>query len=96
MSEAIRAGGEALRERVVEFCRDLVRIPSFSGEEGEAAERTAQEMRELGYDEARERVRRERFAKALEVLDAPAEDLEAFLALAEAADEKPPETADGE
>lgn len=51
MSEAIRSGASALRGRVTEFCRELVRIPSYSGEEGQAAERTAQEMRQLGYDE---------------------------------------------
>ena len=51
MNQAIREGGADLRARVTEFCRDLVRIPSFSGEEGEAAERTADEMSRLGLDE---------------------------------------------
>ena len=49
--DALREAGRAARERTVELCRDLVRIPSFSGEEGDAAERTAEEMRGLGYDE---------------------------------------------
>lgn len=50
-SQAIREAGHARRERAISFCRDLVRIPSFSGEEGEAAELTAEEMRRVGLDE---------------------------------------------
>jgi len=38
-------------ERVVELCRALLRIPSFSGEEKAAAEWIAQTMRQDGFDE---------------------------------------------
>ena len=44
---------------------------------------TIEDVREVGLDEAEERVRRARFAKALELLAAPAADLDALLALAE-------------
>lgn len=43
---------------------------------------TIEEVREHGYEAALERVRHRRFAKALELLGAPAADLEAFLAIA--------------
>ena len=42
--------------------------------------------RARGLEEAKERVRRARFAKALEILDGPADDLEAFVALAESSE----------
>jgi putative selenium metabolism hydrolase len=38
-------------DRVVGFARELVRIPSLSGEEGEVAERTRREMEALRYDD---------------------------------------------
>lgn len=44
------------------------------------------DVRAHGLDEALTRVRRARFAKALELLDAPASDLDAFLALTEQGD----------
>ncbi|KAA3614246.1 MAG: hypothetical protein DWQ01_00665 [Planctomycetota bacterium] len=44
---------------------------------------TLKDVRRLGYEQAFEQVRRARFAKALELLGAPATDLEALLALAE-------------
>jgi putative selenium metabolism hydrolase len=40
-------------ERAIEFAAELVRIPSLSGEEGEVARRIVDEMRALGFDEAR-------------------------------------------
>ena len=47
---------------------------------------TIEDVRAHGFEEALERVRRARFAKALEVLEAPAHDLDALVALARAAD----------
>ncbi len=47
---------------------------------------TIEAVREHGYDDALARVRRARFAKALEVLGAPAGDLDALVALADDAD----------
>ncbi len=38
------------KEFLIEFTRDLVRLPSPSGEEQRVAERVAAEMRKLGYD----------------------------------------------
>jgi len=48
---------------------------------------TIEEVRAKGFDEAHAEVRRARFAKALELLGAPADDVEAFVALADAADD---------
>ncbi len=39
------------RQALVEFLRDLVRIPSFSRQEGEVVARITQEMRQIGFDE---------------------------------------------
>jgi C-terminal processing protease CtpA/Prc len=47
---------------------------------------TIEDVRAHGYDEALARVRRARFGKALEVLGAPADDLDALLAMADEAD----------
>jgi len=47
---------------------------------------TLEAARAHGFDQALERVRRARFAQALEVLGAPAADLDALLALADEAD----------
>ena len=44
------AARAAVREPVLAFCRDLVRIPSPSGDEERAAARVAEEMRRLGFD----------------------------------------------
>src|ERR1044071_8904294 len=40
-------------ERAIRFAADLIRIPSLPGEEGAVAERIVQELRALGFDEAR-------------------------------------------
>jgi putative selenium metabolism hydrolase len=40
-------------ERAIGFAADLVRIPSLSGEEGAVARRIVEELRALGFDEAR-------------------------------------------
>jgi putative selenium metabolism hydrolase len=68
--DAVRDAGARLREVVIGFCRDLVRIPSFSGDEGAAAERTADELRRLGLDE----VTIDRAGNVLGVLHANASD----------------------
>ncbi|MHC5211808.1 MAG: S41 family peptidase [Planctomycetota bacterium] len=47
---------------------------------------TIEDVRARGYEEAMARVPRARFAKALELLGAPASDLDAFVALADEAD----------
>lgn len=39
-------------DRVIEFARDLIRIPSPPGGEGDVARRVLEEFRALGYDEA--------------------------------------------
>lgn len=39
------------RERMTEFCREIIRIPSISGQEEQCAIRVAGEMKDLGYDE---------------------------------------------
>ena len=36
---------------LIAFCRELIRIPSFSGRERDAAERIARRMKEFGFDE---------------------------------------------
>lgn len=52
MREAINmnvlSAGE--REKLVQFCRDIVAIPSLSGQEGDVADRIRTEMIRLGYD----------------------------------------------
>ncbi|HEX2076938.1 MAG TPA: M20/M25/M40 family metallo-hydrolase [Longimicrobium sp.] len=40
-------------ERAMEFAAELIRIPSLSGEEGAVARRILEELRALGFDEAR-------------------------------------------
>jgi len=52
---------------------------------------TIADVRSLGIDMALEQVRRARLSKALEVLGAPASDLEAFVTLTVAADRSPKE-----
>jgi hypothetical protein len=52
---------------------------------------TIEDVRAHGLDEAITRVRRARFAKALEVLGAPADDVDALVALADEADAEPVE-----
>lgn len=47
---------------------------------------TIEDVREHGYEQALDRIRRQRFTKALETLGAPPEDLEAIMALANEAD----------
>lgn len=55
LSEEQRVGLRRIAERrgdaARSFCRELVRTPSPSGDEGAAARRTADEMKHLGFDE---------------------------------------------
>ena len=44
---------QALEDRLVGFLRDLVAIPSLSGQEEAVVHRIADEMRELGFDEVK-------------------------------------------
>lgn len=39
------------RQNLITFCRDVISIPSLSGDEGRVAERIRDEMQKLGYDE---------------------------------------------
>lgn len=48
----VRAAAAGRREAAIAFARDLVRIPSPSGDEGAAARRTLSELQALGLDEA--------------------------------------------
>jgi succinyl-diaminopimelate desuccinylase len=50
---SLREAAAGSRQDVLDFCRDLVRIPSPSGEEEAAAHRTVAEMEKLGLDEVR-------------------------------------------
>ena len=38
------------RDEIIEFWRDLIRIPSLTGEEGEGQKFVEQKMREIGLD----------------------------------------------
>jgi putative selenium metabolism hydrolase len=51
VTEYLRAA-ETYRDRVTQFLRDLIRLPSPSGEEKAVAERVVAEMRTLGYSQA--------------------------------------------
>ena len=51
MTEYLQAA-EAYRDRVTQFLRDLIRLPSPSSREKEVAERVVAEMKSLGYSEA--------------------------------------------
>lgn len=42
---------EVNKEKLVEFCRDLIRIPSSAGHEKDAAQRSQEELQALGFDE---------------------------------------------
>lgn len=47
-----RALANSARERIVDFAQRLLRVPSFTGQEGEAAKLVLEEIERLGYDEA--------------------------------------------
>ncbi|MFH1681286.1 MAG: YgeY family selenium metabolism-linked hydrolase [Candidatus Eisenbacteria bacterium] len=53
MREALIDRSEVYGERMTRFLRDLVRIPSPSGEEEKVVARIAEEMAALGFDEVR-------------------------------------------
>lgn len=49
--EQISKTAQKFKPEVVKFLRDIVAIPSFSGEEKEVVDRIAKEMKTIGYDE---------------------------------------------
>src|SRR5690606_2453411 len=51
LAGTIHARVEAHRDEIIEFMRDLCRIPSMDSQIREVGERAAQEMRKLGFDE---------------------------------------------
>ena len=53
IAERARSAIDKYKEGMVEFCRELVRRPSMSGQEGDVAELIQSEMRKLGYDDVR-------------------------------------------
>jgi putative selenium metabolism hydrolase len=50
-TKAVLAAAQSATPAMVNFLRDLIAIPSPSGEEGAVADRVLAEMRQLGYDE---------------------------------------------
>ncbi len=53
MKNAVLDRAAKYEKKVVRFLRDIVAIPSMSGEEKEVVERVGNEMTDLGYDEVR-------------------------------------------
>jgi putative selenium metabolism hydrolase len=53
LAKEIHTRVEAQRERIVQFMRDIVAIPSMDSKIGPVGERVAREMRALKYDEVR-------------------------------------------
>ncbi len=51
VGETIRKSAEALREPMTAFLADLIRIQSYTGQEGPAVERALTELRAIGCDE---------------------------------------------
>lgn len=51
MNNEFYAAAQAIEPQLTQFLRDLVAIPSLSGEEGNVAKRVQEEMEKLGYDE---------------------------------------------
>ena len=48
LTTRVKERAEFYRPRIIKFLRDLIRIPSHSGEEGDAMRRIEQEMKALG------------------------------------------------
>ena len=53
MREAIASAAESLRAEITHFTREIVAIPSLSGQEGPVVEHLRAEMIKIGYDEVR-------------------------------------------
>ena len=51
MKNKIASIAASMRDEITEFVREIVRIPSLSGEEGEVIERIKEEMIGVGYEE---------------------------------------------
>ena len=49
-AKKINAAVKKQEKNIVNFARDLVRIPSFSGQEGNLVKRVAKEMKKVGFD----------------------------------------------
>ena len=48
----IKQAADELKNDLIGFCRELIRTPSMSGQEGAIANLTVQKMEKLGYDDA--------------------------------------------
>ena len=53
IAEKIHTLAESLRDEVTEFLREIIAIPSITGNEGPVVNRLKQEMERIGYDEVR-------------------------------------------
>ena len=51
MKDEIASIAASMRDEITEFVREIVRIPSLSGEEGEVIERIKEEMIRVGYED---------------------------------------------
>ena len=52
-AERVKAAAPALADAQVEFLADIIRLRTYTGEEGPAVERTLEEMRASGFDDVR-------------------------------------------
>jgi putative selenium metabolism hydrolase len=52
-AERVKAAAPALADAQVEFLADIIRLKTYTGEEGPAVERTLEEMRASGFDDVR-------------------------------------------
>ncbi|MEM3397164.1 MAG: YgeY family selenium metabolism-linked hydrolase [Thermoplasmata archaeon] len=50
-AKEIKMRAKENEQQVTQFLRDIIAIPSFSGEEGKVIERISQEMKSVGFDE---------------------------------------------
>ncbi|RYD02654.1 hypothetical protein N752_25370 [Desulforamulus aquiferis] len=59
-----------MKDRMIDFCRRLIQIPSISGQEQGVAELIAQEMKALGFD----RVWIDKYGSVIGMVQAPGEE----------------------
>ncbi len=52
-AERVKAGAPAFADAQVEYLADIIRMRTYTGEEGPAVERTLEEMRASGFDDVR-------------------------------------------
>ena len=50
--QTIKQAADELKDDLIDFCRELIRTPSMSGQEAAVAKLTVQKMEALGYDDA--------------------------------------------